>query len=162
MRLTAQEPTLHEAAEEMSQEREAFGVHCPALVDVGRADGVGTFIGCNFRTYPEMFYSGALTAEQTDAMYVSGQGLTTCEVGRWLNMGSPNAGGGGGLTFVHIPQGTWSAWLVVLSMSNRLAGRVGPHLAVLHLVPRVAGVARHTICRLSAGNRLKVPPQVDC
>ena len=74
-----------------------------------RADGVGTYIGCNFRTYPEMFYSGALTAEQTDAMYVSGQGLTTCEVGRWLNMGSPNAGGGVGLTFVHIPQGTWSA-----------------------------------------------------
>ena len=33
-----------------------------------RADGPGTFTGCNFRSYPEMFYSGALTAEQTDAM----------------------------------------------------------------------------------------------
>ena len=34
-----------------------------------RADGVGSYVGCNFRTYPEMFYSGALTAAQTDAMY---------------------------------------------------------------------------------------------
>ena len=95
-----------------------------------------------------MFYSGALSAEQTDAMYTSGLGLTaceiltltltltlsltlgltTCEVGRWLTVGStknsldtnpnpdpnsdwftsgsPSGGNDGrGLIFVHIPQG---------------------------------------------------------
>ena len=53
-----------------------------------------------------MFYSGALTAEQTDSMYTSGLGLTTCEVGRFLTAGSPSAGTtGDGLIFVHIPQG---------------------------------------------------------
>jgi phage tail protein X len=71
-----------------------------------RADGVGTYTGCNFRSYPEMFYSAALTAEQTDAMYTAGLGLTTCEIGRWLTMGSPAGGStGSGLIFVHIPQG---------------------------------------------------------
>lgn len=59
--------------------------------------------GCSFRAYPEMFYSGALTAEQTDAMYTSGQGQTTCMVGRWLTDGSPSSGDG--LIFTHIPQG---------------------------------------------------------
>ena len=53
-----------------------------------------------------MFYSGALTAEQTDAMYTAGLGLTTCEVGRWLTVGSPSGGGSGNaLMFVHVPQG---------------------------------------------------------
>ena len=71
-----------------------------------RADGVGTYQGCNFRTYPEMFYSGALTEEQTDAIYAAGLGLTTCEVGRFLTVGSPSGGGtGSALIFVHIPQG---------------------------------------------------------
>jgi hypothetical protein len=56
-----------------------------------------------FRAYPEMFHSGALTAEQTDAMYISGQGRTTCAVGRWLSDGSPSSGDG--LIFVHTPQG---------------------------------------------------------
>ena len=71
-----------------------------------RADGVGSYMGCNFRSYSEMFYSGALTYEQTDAMYTAGLGLTTCEVGRWLTMGSPSGGGDGhALIFTHIPQG---------------------------------------------------------
>eukprot|EP01051_Picozoa_sp_SAG22_P006147 SAG22_NODE_392_length_11210_cov_3.879669_8_plen_1389_part_00 len=71
-----------------------------------RADGIGSYTGCNFRAYPEMFYSGALTAEQTDAMYTAGLGLTTCETGRWLTMGSPAGGSDGrALIFVHIPQG---------------------------------------------------------
>ena len=48
-----------------------------------RADGKGSYTGCNFRAYSEMFYSGALTAEQTDAMYTSGLGVTTCEIGRY-------------------------------------------------------------------------------
>ena len=53
-----------------------------------------------------MFYSGALTAEQVDAMYVSGQGVTTCEVGKWLQVGTPAGGNNGNaLMFVHIPQG---------------------------------------------------------
>ena len=71
-----------------------------------RADGVGTYTGCNFRSYSEMFYSGALTHEQADAMYSAGLGLTTCEVGRWLTMGSPSGGDdGSALIFTHIPQG---------------------------------------------------------
>ena len=71
-----------------------------------RADGVGTYPGCNFRSYPEMFFSGALTAEQTDAMYTAGLGVTTCEIGRWLTVGSPSGGGSGAaLVFAHIPQG---------------------------------------------------------
>ena len=37
-----------------------------------RADGYGTFAGCNFRAVPEMFRSGALTAEQTHALYQTG------------------------------------------------------------------------------------------
>ena len=53
-----------------------------------------------------MFFSGALTEEQTDAMYTAGLGVTTCEVGRWLTVGSPSGGGNGAaLIFVHIPQG---------------------------------------------------------
>ena len=69
------------------------------------ADGPGTYEGCVFRAFPEMFYSGALTAEQTDSMYTAGQGVTACPVGKWLTMGSPSIGGGSGLIFVHIPQG---------------------------------------------------------
>ena len=68
-----------------------------------RADGFGTYAGCDFRTYPEMFYSGALSAEQTSAIYTSGSGLTSCEVGKFLTVGTPS--GGGGRIFVHIPQG---------------------------------------------------------
>ena len=71
-----------------------------------RADGVGTYQGCNFRAYSEMFYSGALTAEQTDAIYTAGLGLTNCEIGRFLTVGSPSGGGdGSALIFTHIPQG---------------------------------------------------------
>ena len=75
-----------------------------------RADAILTapngWQGCPFRSYPEMFYSGALTPEQMDAMYVSGQGNTSCEVGKWLQLGTASSGGGGtGLMFVHIPQG---------------------------------------------------------
>jgi hypothetical protein len=50
-----------------------------------------------------MFYSAALTAEQTDAIYIAGQGVTNCSVGRWLTDGSPSSGGR--LIFTHIPQG---------------------------------------------------------
>eukprot|EP00966_Prymnesium_polylepis_P290083 6701240-Prymnesium_polylepis.1 len=95
------------------------------------ADGPQFFFGCPFRAYPEMFYSGgmpqgfepwlsdstpaesndrcsdscatALTAEQTDAMYTSGLGLTNCTTGRFLGVGSP--AGGGQRLFVHVPQG---------------------------------------------------------
>jgi hypothetical protein len=71
-----------------------------------RADGVGSYTGCNFRSYSEMFYSGALSAEQTDAIYTAGLGLTTCEIGRFLTVGSPSGGtNGDALIFVHIPQG---------------------------------------------------------
>jgi len=71
-----------------------------------RADGIGTYTGCNFRSYSEMFYSGALSAEQTDAIYIQGLGLTSCETGRFLTVGSPSGGTNGhALIFVHIPQG---------------------------------------------------------
>ncbi len=69
-----------------------------------RADGYGAFLGCNFRAVPELFYSGALTAEQTEAFYNIGLGLTDCPLGRFLGLGVP-AGGGGTRMFVHIPQG---------------------------------------------------------
>ena len=62
--------------------------------------------GCNFRSYSEMFFSAALTAEQTDAMYLQGLGVTSCEGGRFLTVGSPSGGSSGAaLIFVHIPQG---------------------------------------------------------
>ena len=68
-----------------------------------RADGESSFAGCAFRAWPETFYSGALTAEQTDAVYTQGEGLTTCNSGRFLSLGVPS--GGNGRMFVHIPQG---------------------------------------------------------
>ena len=68
-----------------------------------RADGYGSFYGCPFRSWPELFFSGALTYEQTDSIYQQGLGLTTCEAGRFLSMGSPS--GGGTRIFVHTPQG---------------------------------------------------------
>ena len=67
-----------------------------------RADGETSFYGCSFRAWPETFYSGALTAEQTDAIYTQGAGLTTCDSGRFLSLGVPS---GGTRMFVHIPQG---------------------------------------------------------
>ena len=70
-----------------------------------RADGVGAFIGCPFRSYPELFHSGALTAEQTDAIYMSGQGITNCEVGRWLTLGTASGSNANPLIFTHVPQG---------------------------------------------------------
>ena len=47
-----------------------------------RADGRGTYTGCNFRAYSEMFFSGALTEEMTEAIYAAGLGERSCEVGR--------------------------------------------------------------------------------
>ena len=70
-----------------------------------RADGVGTFVGCPFRSYPELFHSGALTAQQTDDIYTSGQGVTTCEVGRWLTLGTASGSNANPLIFTHVPQG---------------------------------------------------------
>jgi hypothetical protein len=49
-------------------------------------------MGNSYRTYPELFFSGALTEQQTDDMYKSGMGLGTCRVRWWLSMGSPAAG----------------------------------------------------------------------
>jgi hypothetical protein len=75
-----------------------------------------------------MFYSGALTAEQTDAMYISGLGLTTCEIGRWLTVGSPSGGGDGhALIFVHIPQVPDPRWARALMHDEVL---LAPGLAV--------------------------------
>ena len=68
-----------------------------------RADGEASFYGCSFRAWPETFYSGALTVEQTDAVYTQGMGLTSCNSGRFLSLGVPS--GGNGRMFVHIPQG---------------------------------------------------------
>lgn len=42
----------------------------------------GKCCGCIFRSYSELFYSGALTAEQTESMYLSGLGVTNCGAGR--------------------------------------------------------------------------------
>jgi len=67
-----------------------------------RADGEQSFYGCSFRAWPETFYAGLLTAEQTDAIYMQGAGLTTCNSGRFLSLGVPS---GGTRMFVHIPQG---------------------------------------------------------
>ena len=67
-----------------------------------RADGETSFYGCSFRAWPETFYSGALTAEQTDQTYMQGAGLTSCNSGRFLSLGVPS---GGTRMFVHIPQG---------------------------------------------------------
>eukprot|EP01051_Picozoa_sp_SAG22_P006630 SAG22_NODE_440_length_10484_cov_19.751661_4_plen_468_part_00 len=52
---------------------------------------------------PEVFFSGALTAEQMDDMYKSGLGVTNCtNTGRWLCVGSPSAGTA---PFTHVPFG---------------------------------------------------------
>ena len=53
--------------------------------------------------YPEMFFSGALTEQQADDMYKSGQGSpTNCTDGWWLSMGTPAAGPN---FFTHVPFG---------------------------------------------------------
>ena len=55
-----------------------------------------------YRAYPEVFFSGVLTAQQMDDMYRSGSGVTTCPVGRWMCVGSPSAGTN---PFTHVPFG---------------------------------------------------------
>ena len=55
-----------------------------------------------YRSYPELFFSGALTAVQMDAMLRSGQGRTICPIGRWMAVGSPAAGLN---PFTHVPFG---------------------------------------------------------
>ena len=80
------------------------------------AEGPGYFAGCPFRTYPEMFYSGALNAEQTDAIFTAGLGVASCPTGRFLGVGSP--AGGGSRLFVHTPQG-WPFGLLVHDMVER-------------------------------------------
>jgi hypothetical protein len=45
-----------------------------------------------YRSMPEIFFSGALTEQQTDDMYKSGLGLTNCTTGRWMCIGSPSSG----------------------------------------------------------------------
>ena len=49
-------------------------------------------MGNTYRSYPELFFSGALSEKQVDDMYKSGLGLTTCPIGRWLQTGTPAAG----------------------------------------------------------------------
>ena len=46
-----------------------------------------------------------MTAEQTDAIYMSGQGITKCEIGRWLTLGTASGGNANPLIFTHVPQG---------------------------------------------------------
>ena len=41
----------------------------------------GQCCGCIFRSYSELFFSGVLTADQTESMYLSGQGVTDCGAG---------------------------------------------------------------------------------
>ena len=56
-----------------------------------------------YRSYPEVFFSGALTEQQMDDMYKSGQGVTNCTIaGRWMCVGSPSAGTA---PFTHVPFG---------------------------------------------------------
>ena len=59
-------------------------------------------MSATYRSYPEVFFSGALTEQQMDDMYRSGQGLTSCPVGRWMCVGSPAAGMN---PFTHVPFG---------------------------------------------------------
>lgn len=75
--------------------------NCPVLH--GWLCRYGSFYGCAFRAWPETFYSGALTAEQTQGIVEQGTGLTACESGKFLSLGVPS--GGGGRIFVHTPQG---------------------------------------------------------
>ena len=70
-------------------------------VEGNNADAAGQ-MGAEYRSYPELFFSGALTEQQTDDMYRSGQGLTTCPIGWWMSMGMPSAGVN---FFNHVPFG---------------------------------------------------------
>ena len=90
---------LH-ASMNMTADKSKPGQACYA----DQADGPSVGGGCIFRSYSELFYSGALTAEQTKAIYTSGLGLSKCSngAGRFLSLGAP---AGGTRMFVHIPQG---------------------------------------------------------
>ena len=60
-----------------------------------------------FRGYSEIFYSGALSQQQTEDIYRMGLGLTNCSssttgIGRFLTVGSPASGTN---IFTHIPFG---------------------------------------------------------
>jgi hypothetical protein len=59
-------------------------------------------MSATYRSYPELFFSGALSEEQMDDMYKSGLGLTTCPIGRFMCAGSPAAGVA---VFTHVPFG---------------------------------------------------------
>ena len=54
-----------------------------------------------YRTYPEMFYSGALSSQQVDDIYLLGTGVANCS-SRFLTLGSPSAGIN---LFTHVPFG---------------------------------------------------------
>ena len=47
----------------------------------------------DFRAHSELMYSGALSAEQTDAIYAAASGATSCGTARYLTAGSPGTGG---------------------------------------------------------------------
>lgn len=78
------------------------------LVDRARQD-VEHQEACTFRAYPELFYSGALTEQQTRDILKAGLGRTQCGAGEsdgsgnFLSVGSPGADTT--MMFTHIPQG---------------------------------------------------------
>jgi len=73
----------------------------PHRTEWNNADAMGQ-MGAEYRSFPEMFFSGALTEQQTDDMYKSGQGMDSCPIKWWLSMGAPAAGVA---IFNHVPFG---------------------------------------------------------
>ena len=66
------------------------------------ADAQGQ-MGAEYRSFPELFFSGALTEQQADDMYKSGMGAnSSCPIKWWMSMGSPSAGVA---IFNHVPFG---------------------------------------------------------
>ena len=59
-------------------------------------------MGNIYRSFSELFFSGALTEQQTDDMYESGQGLNNCPMRFWMCMGTPSEFQN---VFSHIPFG---------------------------------------------------------
>jgi hypothetical protein len=71
----------------------AAGDRCyPHRVEAYGPETVGQ-MSAIYRSMPEVFFSGALTEQQTDDMYRSGLGITDCtNTGRWLCVGTPSSG----------------------------------------------------------------------
>ena len=93
---------LHNSLNRTVNTTQSPGDRCYAhRVEGNNAETAGQ-MGAAYRSYPEVFFSGALTEQQMDDMYKSGAGLTSCEIGRWMCMGSPSAGDA---VFTHVPFG---------------------------------------------------------